>query len=107
MSKRLIGYNLRLHADHPTRELYYKALGLDYIPVTTAIPYPTRFEELPTQLAYFVDFARLTPRQQVNLKKALAQQFNGTLFDVALQLDTYGLPILDRQCDPPTPVYAQ
>jgi hypothetical protein len=107
MSQRIIGYNLYLKPDHPTRTLYLQALGQAYIPVTTPIPYPTRFEDLPTQPAYFVDMGRLTPRQQVKLKRALAEQFSASYFDVALQVATYGLPVLDRDCAPPTPVYAQ
>ena len=106
-----IGYNLYLNDHHPLKATLLTPLGLHYVPVTAPAPVPTKIIDpasgrLVTLPAYRLDLTRLTEDQLANLITRLAAAFSAPPADVLQQIIQHGIPVLQRDCKPPTPVYS-
>lgn len=112
MSRTLIGYNLYLKDRHPARRTLLQPLGLPFLPVVSPNPTPTRIIDYltgrPTEVpAYRLAIHRLTDDQLAGLIDRLAATFGVSTLEIAHQIAHHGVPILQRDCDPPVPQYAR
>lgn len=105
-SKTILGYNLYLKESHIMKVTFQTALGLPYIPVTTSSPQPYNIPVLGGATpAYMLDVHRLSDGQITSLVSLLAHLFNVSPLHIARQLAAIGMPVVARDCAPPTPVY--